>query len=124
MDADNSTGTRTARTSTKFKETATERDIKCRAVKKLNKVNKITQIDNQEQNIRKYLYVKIQNKKVKMQLDSGSDISIINTQTRKNIGKPTLLKSNKIARTETGRKINFVGEGWQNIHFNDNILKK
>ena len=33
---------------------------------------KITQIDDQEQNVRKYLYVKIQNKKVKMQLDSGS----------------------------------------------------
>ena len=40
---------------------------------------KINQIDNQ--NFRKYLYVKIQNKKVKMQLDSGSGISIINTQT-------------------------------------------
>ena len=80
---------------------------------------KITQIDNQEQNIRKYLYVKIQNKKVKMQLDSGSDISIINIQTWKNIGKPTLLKFNKIARTVTGRKINFVGEGWLNIHFNN-----
>ena len=39
---------------------------------------KITQMDDQEQNVRKYLYVKIQNKKVKMQLDSGSDISIIN----------------------------------------------
>ena len=33
MEADNSTGTRTARTSTKFVETATERDRKCRAVK-------------------------------------------------------------------------------------------
>ena len=29
---------------------------------------KITQIDDKEQNDRKYLYVKIQNKKVKMQL--------------------------------------------------------
>ena len=64
-----------------------------------------------------------QNKKVKMQLDSGSDISIINTKTWKNIGKPTLLKSNKIARTVTGRKINFVGEGWLNIHFNNKIKK-
>ena len=52
---------------------------------------KITQIDDQEQNVRKYLYVKIQNKKVKMQLDSGSNISIINTQTWKNIEKPTLI---------------------------------
>ena len=84
---------------------------------------KITQIDNHEQNIRKYLYVKIQNKKVKMQLDSGSDISIINTQTWKNIGKPTLLKPNKIARTVTGIKINFVSEGWLNIHFNNKIKK-
>ena len=39
MDVENSTGTRTARTSTKFVETATGRDIKCRAVKKLNKVD-------------------------------------------------------------------------------------
>ena len=37
MDADNSTGTKTVRTSTKFVETATEKDIKC-AVKKLNTV--------------------------------------------------------------------------------------
>ena len=51
---------------------------------------KITQIDDQEQNVRKYLYVKIQNKKVKVQLDLGSDIFIINTQTWKNIGKQTL----------------------------------
>ena len=56
---------------------------------------KITQIDDQEQNVRKYLYVKIQNKKLKMQLDLDSDISIINTQTWKNIGKPILFKSNK-----------------------------
>ena len=122
--ADNSTGTKTARTRTKFVKTATERDIKCRAVKKIKQSRvKITQIDNQEQNIRKYFYVKIQNKKVKMQLDSGSDISIINTQTWKNIGKPTLFKSNKIVRTVTGRKINFVVEGWLNIHFNNKIKK-
>ena len=38
MDADNSTGTRTARTRAKFVETATERDIECRAVKKLNEI--------------------------------------------------------------------------------------
>ena len=81
MDANNSTGTRGACTSTKFVETATERDIKCRAVTKIKQSwVKITQIDNQKQNIRKYLYVTIQIKKVKMQLDSGSDISIINIQ--------------------------------------------
>ena len=78
---------------------------------------KITQIDDQEQNVRKYLYVKIQNKKIKMQIDSGLDISIINTQTWKNIGKPTL------ARTVTGRKINFVGEVWLNMNFNNKIKK-
>ena len=58
-----------------------------------------------------------------MQLDSGSYTSIINTQTWKNIGKPILFKFNKIARTVTGRKINFVGEGWLNIHFNNKIQK-
>ena len=56
-----------------------------------------------------------------MQLDS--DISIINTQTRKNIRKPTLFKSNKIARTVTGRKINFVGEVSLIINFNNKIKK-
>ena len=58
-----------------------------------------------------------------MQLDSGSDISIINTQTWKNIGKPTLFKSNKIARAVSGRKINFVGEGWLHIHFNNKKMR-
>ena len=96
MDVDNSTGTRTARTSTKFVETATERDIKCRVVKKIKQSRvKITQIDNQEQNIRKYLYVKIQIKKVKMQLDSGSDISIINTQIGKILGNQHTLSPTK-----------------------------
>ena len=58
-----------------------------------------------------------------MQLDSGSDISIINTQTRKNIQKPTLFNSNKIARTVTGRKINFVDEVWLNINFKNKKKK-
>lgn len=63
------------------------------------------------------------NKKVKIQLDSGSDISIINTQIWENLGKPTLLKSNKIARTVTGKRINFVGEIWVNINFNNKTIK-
>lgn len=37
----------------------------------------------EERNIRKYVQVKMFKKKVRLQLDSGSDISIINVQTWK-----------------------------------------
>ena len=54
--------------------------------------------------------VNILNKKVDLQLDSGSDLSIINIQTWKRLKKPTMHKTNKSARAVTGNKIIFEGE--------------
>ena len=47
----------------------------------------------------------ILNKNIKLQLDSGSDLIIINLDTWKKLGKPTLLRSNKMARSVTREKI-------------------
>lgn len=94
---------------------------KCRKNSNKSRVNVTKSEEDQDRNIRKYLHVKMYNKKIRMQLDSGSDISIINTQTYKNLGKPTLLKSKKIARTVTGDKIKLEGEIWVNVTFNNKI---
>ena len=71
---------------------------------------KMAKVDPPEGNIRKYVYANIRGKEVKLQLDSGSDISIINYATYKRIGKPLMIKPTKIARSVTGEKIYFEGE--------------
>ena len=47
---------------------------------------------------------------MKFQFDSGSDISIINWRTWQKLNKPTLLKSDKTAKSVTGENINILGE--------------
>ena len=47
---------------------------------------------------------------LKFQLDSGSDISIINWGTWRKLNKPTLLKTDKTAKSVTGEHINTLGE--------------
>ena len=42
---------------------------------------------------------------IKFQLDSGSDISIINWRTWRKLNKPTLLKTDKTAKSVTGEVI-------------------
>ena len=55
----------------------------------MNNYIKVTNVDESAgQNIRKFVQVKILNKNIKLQLDSGSDLSIINVNTWKKIGKP------------------------------------
>ena len=49
-------------------------------------------------------------KNIKFQLDSGSDLTIMNYKTWKILKRPTIMKSTKLARTVTGKKINFEGE--------------
>ena len=78
---------------------------------------KQTKIEPEEQNIRKYVQVKILKKKIRLQLDSGSDISIINIQTWKKLGRPTMIKSQKTARSVSGEKLTFEGELLTNISF-------
>ena len=53
-------------------------------------------------NLRKYVTVDIFNNSIKFQLDSCSDVSIINWRTWRKINKPTLLKTDKTAKSVTG----------------------
>ena len=56
-------------------------------------------------------------------MDIGSDVTLINKQTWKKIGWPTLLKMEKIAHGFTGNKQKFVGECYTNVTFMGNTLK-
>ena len=53
--------------------------------------------------------VNIFNNSIKFQLDSSSDISIINWCTWRKLNKPTLLKTDKTAKSVTGENINILG---------------
>ena len=59
---------------------------------------------------RKFVQVKINGEMVRLQLDTGSDISIINEETWKRIGRPLLTKTNKVARGVSGKQLKFKGE--------------
>lgn len=58
-----------------------------------------------------------------MQLDTGSDLSIINLHTWKKLGKPTLMKTKKIVKSVTGEKIQFIGELVTNVTLNKKTQK-
>lgn len=60
-----------------------------------------------ESNEWKYITVNILNKIVELQLDSDSDLPIINPQTWNRLKKPTIHKTNKSARAVTGDKVKF-----------------
>ena len=53
---------------------------------------------------RKFVHAKMLYKSVKFQLDSGSDVTIINLQTWKILSQPTMIKFTKIAKSVTGKK--------------------
>ena len=76
-----------------------------------------------EDNIRKYVPVQILGRKVNLHLDSGRDLTIINLQTWKRFGRPTMLKTTKIARSVTGEKIHFEGEITVNFTQNNKTKK-
>ena len=61
-------------------------------------------------NLRKYVTVDIFNNSIKFQLDSGSDIAIITWRTWRKLNKPTLLKTDKTAKSVTGENTNILGE--------------
>ena len=71
-------------------------------------------------NARKFVHVEMLNKSVKLQLDSGSDLTIINLQTWKKLGRPTMIK---FARSVTGEKIKFKWGLITNAAFNGKTLK-
>ena len=76
---------------------------------------KTAKMDPPNENIRKYVSVKIRGKEIKLQLDSGSDLSIINYNTYKRIGRPLMTRTTKLARSVTGEKIHFEGEAIVNV---------
>ena len=69
------------------------------------------------------MQVQILNKNIKLQFDCGSDLTIINLHTWKKLGKPTLLRYNKLARSVTREKIKFERELITNITFQGRTLK-
>ena len=71
----------------------------------------------------KFVYVKINNNKVKLQLDTGSDILIINEETWKKVGKFLLKKTDMVAHGVSGKKLNFKGIFTCNISFVGKTLK-
>ena len=76
------------------------------------------QIKENENNIRKYVLVKILNKEIKLQLDCGSDLTIINLHMWRKLNKPTMQKTSKTAKTVTGTTIKFEGELITKVTFN------
>ena len=82
----------------------------CRIRKKLKIVRHAKSEDESDKIVRKYITVKILNKSVRFQLDSGSDLSIINLQTWRKWNRPIIKMTSKTARTVTGDKIKIVGE--------------
>ena len=92
--------------------------------KKSSSYVKTTKWDkHNENNIRKFVPVQILGKNLKLQLDSGSDLTIINLQSWRKIGRPTMLKTTKIARSVTGDKIKFEGEIIVNVTLNNKTKK-
>ena len=67
--------------------------------------------------------VKIFNKTVKFQLDSGSNLSIINLHMWRHLNKPSLLRTKKTACSITGDSINILGEVLLRVTLNG-IIKK
>ena len=74
------------------------------------KIRQAQSDDTVNRNLRKYATVDIFNNSIKFQLDSGSDISIINRRTWRKLNKPILLKTDKTAKSATGEIINILGE--------------
>ena len=84
---------------------------------------KTTRTQAEDENVREYVTVKIGDKDVRLQLDSGSDLSIINHHTWCKIGKPRMLRTKKVARSVTGERIRFEGEVTTNVTLKGKTLK-
>ena len=75
-----------------------------------NRIGHTKSEDKSDKVVRKYITVKILNKSVRFQLDSGSDLSIINLQTWRKLNRPIIKMTSKMMRMVTGGKIRFEGE--------------
>ena len=75
-----------------------------------NRVRHTKSENESDKVIRKYITVKALNKLVRFQLDSGSDLSIINLQTWRKLNRTIIKMTTKTALTATGDKIKFECE--------------
>ena len=95
-------------------KTAINSDIRTHSVETekiiKNRVRHTKSEDMSDKALRNYLTVKVLNKSVRFQLDSGSDLSIINLQAWRKLNRPIIKITSKSARTVTGDKIKFEGE--------------
>ncbi|XP_029643530.2 uncharacterized protein K02A2.6-like [Octopus sinensis] len=84
--------------------------MKCRS-KKVVKPKKFcsTKINYTIQN-RKFVLVEINDFQTKMKLDTGSDVSIINTATWNKIGRPVYKKTTRITHGVSGEQVQFLGK--------------
>ena len=62
-----------------------------------NRVRHTKSEDESDKVVRKYIIVKVLNKSVRFQLDSGSNLSIINLQTRRKLNRPIIKITSKTA---------------------------
>ena len=73
---------------------------------------------------RKFVFVKINNVKINLQLDAGSDIALINEQRWRKMGKPSLVTSKIIAYGVSRKKKIFLDEFTSNISFAGKTKKR
>ena len=73
--------------------------------------------------IKKFMKVQMSNKEIEFRLDTSSELILINEQSWKKIGRPTLLQMEKIPHCITGNKLKFVGECYSNVTFMGKTLK-
>ena len=106
---ENYIGPRTVPIVQKNVKTAINSDISVETEKSLKTVRHTKSEDKSDKVIRKYITVKVLNKSVRFQVESGSDLSIINLQTWRKLNRPIIKMTNKTARTVTGDKIKFEG---------------
>ena len=66
---------------------------------------------------RKFVFITINNMKMKLQHNTGSDITIINEKTWRKESKPSLLTSRKVARGVLVKKLNFFDQFTCKISF-------
>ena len=103
-------GPRTVSIVQKNVKTAINLDIRAHRKIIKNRVRHTKSEDKSDKVVHKYITVKVLNKSVRFQLDSGSDLSIINLQTWRKLNWPIIKMTSKTARTVTEDKIKFEGK--------------
>ena len=64
---------------------------------------------------RKYINISLNNKRIKFQVDPGSDLTIINAETWKKMSIPEKLEKN--SKSVIGEKLKSMGETFMNVFF-------